>query len=226
MTDETTTCESYIVGVRMFPVLHTDITFILCCKCMYGLSFQKMSRNNIILSPGIQHVVQKRSINWINNVPLKRIFVNEKEIQVEGKRLMRPFLRHWILGTSKVILQGFCPYTRHVANAAAKTPQSLPLLCCWTGMFEILFKSGSNYFSFMRLSNNLTLPGRHPIEVKHTQWLLPTCNIWINSDVMVSNCLTGPSVGLWNPSIFGLKKITLWWIGGQNSRMKFWYFVV
>lgn len=26
MTDETTTCESYIVGVRMFPVLHTDIT--------------------------------------------------------------------------------------------------------------------------------------------------------------------------------------------------------
>lgn len=199
MTDETTTCESYIVGVRMFPVLHTDITFILCCKCMYGLSFQKMSRTNIILSPGIQHVVQKRSMNWINNVPLERIFVNEKEIQVEGKRLMRPFLRHWIkcgriLGTSKVTLQGFYPYTRHVENAAAKTPQALPLLCCWTGMFAILFKSGPYKLwasscnswvitGFMRLSSNFTSPGRHPIEVKHTQWLLPTCNIWINSDL-------------------------------------------
>ena len=120
----------------MFPVLRIDITFILCCKCMYGLSFQKMSRTNIILSPGIQHVVPKRSINLINNnVPLERTSVNEKEIQVVGKKLMRPFLRHWIkcgriLGTSKVALQGFCPYTRHVANAAANTPQSLALLCC------------------------------------------------------------------------------------------------
>lgn len=59
------------------------------------------------------------------------------EVQVIGERAIEAVLRQFsrcglILGMSNVMVSGFCPYAKQVANAMANTPQSLPFCCCWT----------------------------------------------------------------------------------------------
>lgn len=116
-----------------------------------------------------------------------------KCIQKCGKTLISPALKHsskcgLILGMSNIKSEGLSSNTRHVANATAKMPQSLPFICCCTGMTSMPTKlsgsrsltccsTSSSIMSLYRLSYKLTHPDVQPIELMHTQCELPVCKI-------------------------------------------------
>lgn len=75
-----------------------------------------------------------------------------------------------ILGIWNFAWEESCPYTRVVANAMAKTPQSLKFCCCWTSSWLIPLYLGPSKFltrriisadtaGFARLSSKFTNPG-------------------------------------------------------------------
>ena len=75
--------------------------------------------------------------------------------------------------------------------------------------------------SWKKLSYKLTWPHEQPMELEHTQWLPPVFKICMNSPLIMSKALIGPSVGLWNPSMFGLnclRWICAWWIIEQSNQ--------
>ena len=148
-----------------------------------------------------------------------------RRIYKHGNMVIALFLRHeakWCLipMTSKVTCLGSVFKTRQVAKAMAKTPQSLPLVCCCTGAKLSPTKLPPNKWFVWSSTSSLimswklykfTYPGTHPMELMQTQWSFPVCRSCMNSADTTSKFLAGPSVGRWKPSMEGFASCRSTW---------------